>query len=239
MRILQNARASLVVRPFSALRTRSVLSDDHPGAALAGSGMDPEDTVAQALVDKLLNRIEKPLVLDGGALSYAAGKKTHARMMDRGRRKLVTVVTPHRGEAARLGKPFGLSMSDDQERDARVLSTAYGSIVVLKGPNTVIADHGRTHVVTSGTPALAKAGSGDVLAGMVTGLLAQGVDPFGACVLAVELHASAGLIASHRLGIISVCAEDVLDAIPAAIKALSNGKDARALKVMAREGEWA
>lgn len=215
--ILQTSRASLVVRPFGACRSRSILPERHPGAVLAGSGMDDDDTVAHTLVDKLIARIEKPMILDGGALAFAAGKKTHAHIMDRARKGLITVLTPHAGEAARLARPFGLVMGVDQERDAKSLSMAYGAIVVLKGPNTVIAYKNQTYTVTSGTSVLAKAGTGDILAGMITGLLAQGLDPFEGCVVAVKLHARAGREAAKVMGPISVCAEDVLHAIPAAI----------------------
>lgn len=219
--ILQTARASLVVRAFSACHPRQLLPERHPGAVLAGSGMDEQDMLARTLVNKLLDRIEKPVVLDGGALSFATHKKTHTLLMDRARKDLVTVLTPHGGEAARLAQPFGIPIGIDPERDARSLSRAYGSLVVLKGPNTIVAYEDETYVITSGTAALAKAGTGDVLAGIITGLLAQDIDPLGAALLGVELHAQAGIVASQKVGPISVCAEDVLQAIPGAIGKLS------------------
>ena len=74
-----------------------------------------------------------------------------------------TVLTPHTGEAARLAEPFGISL-DDPEKAAKKLARAYKSIVVLKGPETIISDDARTEVYTAGTAALAKAGTGDVLA---------------------------------------------------------------------------
>lgn len=94
-------------------------------------------------------------------------------------------MTPHEGEAARLGAPYGIALADPSSVDARrafagALAACYESIVVLKGPVTIVAapdrDH-EAHVVDSGTAALAKAGTGDVLAGLIGGLLAQGVDP--------------------------------------------------------------
>ena len=85
----------------------------------------------------------------------------------------------------------------------------------------MIANNDETHIITSGTSALAKAGTGDVLAGMIAGLLAQGLDPLGAALLGVELHAQAGIVASQKVGPISVCAEDVLWAIPGAIGVLT------------------
>ncbi len=219
--ILQTGRASLVVRAFSACHPRQIFSEHHPGALLAGSGMDDQDAPARALVNKLIERVDKPIVLDGGALSFATHKKTYALLLDRARREQITVLTPHAGEAARLAQPFGIPIGVDPERDARALSQAYGALVVLKGPNTVIANNDETHIITSGTSALAKAGTGDVLAGMIAGLLAQGLDPLGAALLGVELHAQAGIVASQKVGPISVCAEDVLWAIPGAIGVLT------------------
>ena len=92
--------------------------------------------------------------------------------------------------------------------------------MVLKGPQTFVSDGGRTEMLDAGTPALAKAGTGDVLAGMVGALLAQGLDAFDASCLAVYLHGRAGACAAERFTEISVCAEDVVEFISAAIKLL-------------------
>ena len=91
---------------------------------------------------------------------------------------------------------------------------------MVKGPDTFVSDGEDTVCVSEGTSALAKAGTGDVLAGALGALLAQGLDPFDAAVLAVTLHARAGRIAADRLGSISVIAEDVVEALPLAIRSL-------------------
>ena len=103
---------------------------------------------------------------------------------------------------------------------ARLLADAYAATVVLKGPETVVAHGGDTYLMDKGTPALAKAGTGDVLAGIIAALLAQGLSPVQAAVLGTRLHADAGNEAARRVGVVSVIPEDVIDCIPAAIREL-------------------
>ena len=134
--------------------------------------------------------------------------------------RLPTVITPHAGEAARLAAPLALP-TDDPAQLALLLSQAYGVTAMVKGPVTYISD-GETIVrMSDGTSALAKAGTGDVLAGMAAALLAQGLVPVDACVLAAALHARAARAAAKRLTSICVTAEDVVAAIPEAIASLS------------------
>ena len=98
---------------------------------------------------------------------------------------------------------------------------------MVKGPDTFVSDGEGVVRVTEGTAALAKAGTGDVLAGMLGALLAQGLDPLDASVLAVTLHARAGRIAADRLTTISVTAEDVAAAIPLAIRSVADKRTPR------------
>ncbi len=126
------------------------------------------------------------------------------------------VLTPHPGEMAVL---TGLSTKEIQSRRIAVAeehARRWGHVVVLKGAGTVVAaPDGRTAVVPVATPALARAGTGDVLAGAITGLLAQRVPPYEAALAGVWLHAHAGLAAAERLGTTaSVLAGDVLESLP-------------------------
>jgi NAD(P)H-hydrate epimerase len=136
-----------------------------------------------------------------------------------------TILTPHPGEMARLLK---LKPTDDGEtaiaqiqRDRLNITTAkaaeWNCVVVLKGAYTVIADPaGRAAVIPISEPALARAGTGDVLAGMIVGLLAQGLDAFDAAVAATYIHARAGQSAASLLGTrTSVLATDVIGRLPA------------------------
>ena len=103
---------------------------------------------------------------------------------------------------------------------AHLLADAYAATVVLKGPETVVAHGSDTYLMDKGTPALAKAGTGDVLAGIIVALLAQGLSPVQAAALGTRLHADAGNEAARRLGVVSVIPEDVIDCIPVSIQEL-------------------
>jgi ADP-dependent NAD(P)H-hydrate dehydratase / NAD(P)H-hydrate epimerase len=126
-----------------------------------------------------------------------------------------TILTPHPGEMAEL---TGRSVEDiqaDRLKTARFFSKAWGHIVVLKGAFTVIAEpEGKAAVIPVATSALARAGTGDVLAGIIVGLLAQGVESYAASVAGAWIHAQAGLFALDRVGNpASVMASDVVDSI--------------------------
>lgn len=204
---------------------------DHPGACLIGSGMggSPEEI---ALVLEVLRVCKKPVVVDGGAITALASETGRAVASLRAEAKLTTIVTPHFGEAARLGEPFKMkppkkpaTQTKDDARFAQQLADAYGATVVLKGPDTYIAhaqlpptgkDDG-VFQMEIGTAALAKAGTGDVLAGTIGALAAQGLDPVRAAQVGSTLHAEAGRIAAEQLTEVSVCATDVAECLSAAI----------------------
>lgn len=224
-------RASLVVRSWEDLDSSS-FADARPGRPVAyavGSGLDAAgDSAAEArrLVHRALKHVHAPLLVDGGGLTMLASDKGRRLMRRRFVNGWPTVITPHAGEAARLAAPLDLP-TDDPERLARLLALAYGAIAVVKGPDTFISDGDEVVCVTEGTAALAKAGTGDVLAGMLGALLAQGLDPVDASVLAVTLHARAGGIAADRLTAISVTAEDVVATIPLAIRSVADKRAPR------------
>jgi ADP-dependent NAD(P)H-hydrate dehydratase / NAD(P)H-hydrate epimerase len=127
----------------------------------------------------------------------------------------LTILTPHPGEMAVM---TGLTTAEVQaDRLALVerYATEWGQVVVLKGAMTLIAaPDGRTALIPVATPALARAGTGDVLSGLIAGMAAQGVEPFEAAVMGAYIHAQAGLTAEERLGNPAcVLAGDVLDSV--------------------------
>lgn len=171
----------------------------------------------------MLSACETPLLVDGGALAALATGEGRARAAARAAQGRALVLTPHGGEAARLARAARLDRGDaaDPVRLAPALAAAYGAVCVLKGPDTHVSDGARTVLVDRGTAALAKAGTGDVLAGVVGALLAQGLSPLDAAVLGATLHAEAGRVAEERATAIGAIPEDVLDALPAAIRRLA------------------
>ena len=126
-----------------------------------------------------------------------------------------TVLTPHPGEMAELTGSFVDEIQADRLGTAKSFASKWGQIVVLKGAFTVIAEPGgKATVIPVATSALARAGTGDVLAGIIVGLLAQSVDPYSAAVAGAWIHAQAGLLAYDRVGsTASVLASDVVDSI--------------------------
>jgi NAD(P)H-hydrate epimerase len=190
-----------------------VLENLRPGGVLAlGPGLGRDDG-AVAFARELARAAEAPMVLDADGLNAHAG-----RIGELAARKAPTVLTPHAGELGRLLELDSEQIEHERLRHARAAAEQAGAIVVLKGDDTLIADaDGRVAVSRGGSPALATAGTGDVLTGVVAALLAQGLDAFTAAVAGVWLHAAAGREAARRQGAAEgVIASDVIEALPAA-----------------------
>ena len=178
------------------------------GAVLLGPGLG-SGRQARELALRLLTDLDCPVVLDADGINAAA---EHIDIL-RGRR-FPTVVTPHAAEFARLGGELSLG----REEAAARFAAENGCVAVLKGPGTIVAaPDGRMRRNTTGSDALAKGGTGDVLAGMVLSLIGQGAEPFDAACLAVWLHGRAGDLCAERLTAYGVTPEDVVRTIPAAI----------------------
>jgi hydroxyethylthiazole kinase-like uncharacterized protein yjeF len=158
-----------------------------------------------------------PLVIDADGLRLLAQIPDWRRLLPG-----TAILTPHPGEMAALCGLEIETIQKDRLEIARRFAVQWKHIVVLKGALTVIASpEGQAMVVPLATPALARAGTGDVLAGMITGLLAQGLDGFQASISAAWIHARAGMLAAQWLGSpASVLASDVIDAIPQVLSSL-------------------
>ena len=181
------------------------------GAVLLGPGLG-DGQAARELVLRLLGGLECPVVLDADGINAAARHIDGLRA-----RRAPTVVTPHAVEFQRLGGDLSLG----REAAAQQFAVRSGCVTVLKGPGTIVAaPDGRVRKNTTGSDALAKGGTGDVLAGMVLSLIGQGADPFDAASLAVWLHGRAGDLCEGQRTAYGVTPEDVVQAIPAAIKEL-------------------
>jgi ADP-dependent NAD(P)H-hydrate dehydratase / NAD(P)H-hydrate epimerase len=182
----------------------ALIAARRPSAVVVGPGLAETDAEG-SLVLALAERPAPPIVLDGGALNLLSrsGEWWH-------RASAPMVLTPHPGEFGRL---TGRSVSDaDDERAARCAEAAarFGAVVVLKGARTVVgAADGRLARASFENPALATAGTGDVLAGTIGALLAQGLAPFDAACLGVYLHGAAGERVSERVGDAGLLASDL------------------------------
>ncbi len=164
-------------------------------------------------VNKLRNS-DKPVVIDADGLNIIS--KLNLSLP----RNLI--ITPHPAEAARL---LEISISDvitDTEHFAKELSNKYNCVTVLKTHRTIVCDtNGNIYKNEHGNSALSKAGTGDVLAGIIAGLLAQRMLPFDAAKLGVYLHSIAGELVSEELTEYSVLASDVVNYIPKVIKRIN------------------
>ena len=186
------------------------------GAVALGPGLGRGEGVTE-LVLELLRQLQQPVVLDADGINALAG---HMDVLD-ARRDAVTVLTPHDGEFARL---TGTALPvQDRLAAAQSFARAHNCILVLKGHRTITAaPDGRAWINTSGNPGMAKGGSGDVLAGLITSFLSQKQLEFGSpaalTAAAVYLHGSAGDKAARRFGEYGMTPEDLIAYIPESLK---------------------
>ena len=166
------------------------------------------------LLQELLPQLTVPLVLDADALTLLAGQLELFRAL-----RAPVILTPHSGEAARLLHTTAAEVEQNRLEVAKKIAAEYNGILVLKGRHTIIADpRGRARVNPTGNRGLATGGTGDVLSGMLGGLLAQGLAPFDAAAAGVYLHGLAGEQASQALGPDGLLAGDLLPLLPRCLR---------------------
>ncbi|HEV2856703.1 MAG TPA: NAD(P)H-hydrate dehydratase [Thermoanaerobaculia bacterium] len=198
----------------------AVLDAAEGKAVLAlGPGLGQEPATVAA-IRRIVLGCPLPLVLDADGLNAFAG---HAG--DLAARRVETVLTPHPGELGRLLGVSTAQIQEDRVAAARGAAEETGAIVVLKGHLSLIALGTAVFVNPTGNPGMATGGSGDVLTGLIAGLLAQGLDALDATVLAVYLHGLAGDLAAGRLGETALAAGDLIEVLPAAFAALKRADE--------------
>lgn len=187
---------------------------------LLGCGLGQKPTT-QAFVQALLAGVpELAVLIDADGLNCLAKLEQWSTLLPQ-----QVVLTPHAAELGRLcGLPVAAVVAQRWQLAASK-AKAWGAVVLAKGPYTVIADPaGRLAVLPIATAALATAGTGDVLAGTIAGLMAQGLDPFRAACVGAWLHGAAGLRCAETMGTTGVVASDLLPHLPHIIHALRVGK---------------
>ena len=182
-------------------------------AVLLGCGLSVCDDT-KALVKSFVENCTVPMVLDADALNCIAENPEILK-----KRKSDIIITPHPGEMGRLCGITAKEVNADRTECARKFAKKYRVITVLKGSGTIIASpNGHALLNTTGNSGMATGGSGDVLAGMTAGLLAQGKSAFDCAAAAVYLHGLAGDFAAEKLGKISMLPSDIIDDIAQAFK---------------------
>ena len=165
----------------------------------------------------LINKINKPQVIDADALNALAGHLNILR--SKGKRKKEMILTPHPGEMSRLLNLSVAKVQSNRDRIAKKFALDYGVTLVLKGNRTVVKDYrNNSYKNLTGNPGMSTAGSGDVLTGMIAAFLALGLDAFRAAKFAVYLHGLAGDLAAKEKTQISMVASDIIEKIPEAIR---------------------
>jgi NAD(P)H-hydrate epimerase len=187
---------------------------ERAAAVVLGPGLGRGEAAAE-LVGELVGRIEVPLVLDADGLNAIAG-----RLELLAARSAPTVLTPHAGELARLLEIDSGEVGAHRLASAGEAASRAAAVVVLKGDDSIIAAPDERPIVNGlSSPALATAGTGDVLSGMIAALIARGLDARTAAAAAVHAHTRAGRIAAEEVGATeSVIATDVIGAIPTGLR---------------------
>ena len=186
---------------------------DWADVLLLGPGIGRHDETTE-LIFTILRKIDKPVLLDADALNAVSSdpsilKKTRGD----------TILTPHAGEFSRLTGVANTELEKIRLSAGRDFAKRFSLTLVLKGaPSLVATEEGQVYINSTGNPGMATAGSGDVLAGLICGLRAQGMSSRNAAIAGVFIHGSAGDLAKQELGERSLLADDISRHLPAALR---------------------
>jgi NAD(P)H-hydrate epimerase len=175
-------------------------------AVLIGCGLGQSEGTLSVL-KTVLSQFSGPVIVDADGINLLAAHKDILRG-----RTGVTILTPHAGEFSRLG------YSGDRIQSAISAAKELGCILLLKGHETVITDGEKVFINPTGNPGMATGGSGDVLAGMITALVGQGISPLEATAAAAWLHGKAGDLCAEEMGQYAMLPTDMLGALPRLMK---------------------
>lgn len=193
---------------------------DEADVVACGPGLGRSDAITE-IVSWLYRSVPKPLVVDADGL-FALAQSSDALENPGGAR----ILTPHAGEFARLLGQAKIA-PEDREPLARQFAERSGAVVVLKGHRTIITDGKQLFRNTTGNPGMATGGTGDVLTGIITALVAQRLSPFDAARLGVHVHGLAGDVAAAELGQVSMIASDLIRFLPSAWRSVESDSKGR------------
>ncbi|MBN2180706.1 MAG: NAD(P)H-hydrate dehydratase [Sedimentisphaerales bacterium] len=177
-----------------------------PGVGISGA--------LRSVLEILLEQEGLKLVVDADGLNNLAGIKNWPDRLE-----AKVILTPHPGEMKRLWSGlFREPLPEQRQQQALQLAKNTRTVVALKGAGTVVTEGENVFINKTGNPGMATAGSGDVLTGVITALLGQGLSDFDAAVLGVYVHGLAGDIAAEKLGQIGMITTDIIDSLPDAFK---------------------
>lgn len=203
-----------VVAPVS--ETELLTMAEHSDVLAIGPGLGRDKGLTK-LVGALLSKSHTPIVLDGDGL-FALSELSPELLVERPH---PTILTPHYGEFARLVGSTVEEVIGNRQNLAMQFAELGKCVVVLKGAGTLVTDGMRLYRNTTGNPGMATGGTGDVLTGVIAGLLGQGLAPFEAAQMGVYVHGRAGDLAAARLGQLSLTAYDLLNELPKAFQEIT------------------
>ncbi|MBO5891942.1 MAG: NAD(P)H-hydrate dehydratase [Oscillospiraceae bacterium] len=177
-------------------------------AVLIGPGLGQSEGT-RLVIRTVLEEAKCPVVLDADGINGICRHRDILR-----ERHYPTILTPHAGEFARLGG----DAAGDRQASAESFAREYGCILLLKGHHTVVTDGEESYVNQTGNPGMAVGGSGDVLAGMIAGLLGQGLPPLMAAACGAWLHGAAGDLCAEKLGQYAMLPTDMLEVLGRLLK---------------------
>lgn len=216
--ILQQLLPEAIIKTYDSFDENEVLKLlEWADVLCVGSGLG-QSPVSQKILTCIIDHNEKPCVLDADAINMIS---SDFRLLDKVNQSFY-LFTPHMKELSRLLKVSVHEIKDDRIDMINHWMNQHKGVYVIKDANTMIFERGKPGVLNrSGNSAMAKAGSGDVLAGIIAGVLAQKKNCYESAVLGVYLHGRAGDYARDKKGVYSVMANDLLDGIISAIKELT------------------
>lgn len=196
---------AMVITDTDEKNITNISYDISPTVVGIGVGMGTADVTVKGL-KAFLKSHKEPLVIDADALNILAANKTMLKSVPK-----QSILTPHPKELERL---IGTWKDDfDKLTKTKAFAKKYNVIVVIKGAHSITVYDERLYINNTGNPGMATAGSGDVLTGILTGLLAQGYDPLSATIFGVYLHGKAGDIALQDYGYQALTASDIIETI--------------------------